>query len=63
MLDNLFKGRFRLGMGRGLARREFAAFRLSMDKSCRRFDEAAPMIVNAWPKLHDRSQEKRIAYG
>ena len=34
-------------MGRGLARREFAAFRLSMDESRGRFDEAAPMIVNA----------------
>ena len=31
VLDNLSKGRFRFGMGRGLARREFAAFRLSMD--------------------------------
>ena len=43
----LSKGRLRLGMGRGLARREFAAFRLSMDESRGRFDEAAPMIVNA----------------
>ena len=43
----LSKGRLRLGMGRGLARREFAAFRLSMDESRERFDEAAPMIVNA----------------
>ena len=47
VLDLLSKGRFRLGMGRGLARREFAAFRLSMDESRERFDEAAPMIVNA----------------
>src|SRR5260370_18835060 len=36
-----------LGLGRGLARREFAAFRMSMDESRERFDEAAPMIVNA----------------
>jgi alkanesulfonate monooxygenase SsuD/methylene tetrahydromethanopterin reductase-like flavin-dependent oxidoreductase (luciferase family) len=43
----LSKGRLRLGFGRGLARREFAAFRLSMDESRERFDEAAPMIVNA----------------
>ena len=43
----LCKGKLRLGMGRGLARREFAAFRLSMDESRGRFDEAAPMIVNA----------------
>jgi alkanesulfonate monooxygenase SsuD/methylene tetrahydromethanopterin reductase-like flavin-dependent oxidoreductase (luciferase family) len=43
----LSKGRLRLGFGRGLARREFAAFRLNMDESRERFDEAAPMIVNA----------------
>src|SRR5437763_13263869 len=47
VLDMLSKGRLRLGFGRGLARREFAAFRLSMDESRERFDEAAPMIVNA----------------
>ncbi len=47
VLDLLSKGRLRLGMGRGLARREFNAFRLSMDESRGRFDEAAPMIVEA----------------
>src|SRR6202011_353451 len=47
VLDLLSKGRFRFGMGPGLARREFAAFRLSMDESRGRFDEAAPMIINA----------------
>ena len=47
VLDMLSKGRLRLGMGRGLARREFAAFRLSMDESRGRFDEAAPMIIKA----------------
>src|ERR1700745_241738 len=47
VLDMLSRGRLRLALGRGLARREFAAFRLSMDESRERFDEAAPMIVNA----------------
>src|SRR5579864_4647777 len=47
VLDMLCKGRLRLGLGRGLARREFAAFRGTMDESRERFDEAAPMIVTA----------------
>jgi alkanesulfonate monooxygenase SsuD/methylene tetrahydromethanopterin reductase-like flavin-dependent oxidoreductase (luciferase family) len=47
MLDHLCKGRLRLGLGRGLARREFAAFRGTMNESRERFDEAAPMIVDA----------------
>jgi len=47
VLDMLCGGRFRFGMGRGLARREFNAFRLSMDESRGRFDEAAPMIIEA----------------
>ena len=47
VVDMLCRGKLRLGMGRGLARREFTAFRLSMDESRDRFDEAAPMIVNA----------------
>ena len=47
VLDLLSGGRLRFGMGRGLARREFAAFRVSMDESRERFDEAAPMIVEA----------------
>ena len=47
VLDLLSHGRLRLGMGRALARREFDAFRLSMDESRGRFDEAAPMIVRA----------------
>jgi len=47
VLDLLCKGRLRLGFGRGLARREFTAFRGAMDESRGRFDEAAPMIVKA----------------
>jgi alkanesulfonate monooxygenase SsuD/methylene tetrahydromethanopterin reductase-like flavin-dependent oxidoreductase (luciferase family) len=47
VLDLLSKGRLRLGMGRGLARREFHAFRGTMDESRERFDEAAAMIVRA----------------
>ncbi|MCW5748515.1 MAG: LLM class flavin-dependent oxidoreductase [Alphaproteobacteria bacterium] len=47
VLDLLCKGRLRFGMGRGLARREFVAFRGTMDESRERFDEAAPMIVKA----------------
>ena len=43
VLDYLSKGRLRLGMGRGLARREFEAFRGTMDESRGRFDEAAEM--------------------
>ena len=47
VLDLLSGGKFRFGMGRGLARREFHVFRKNMDESRGRFDEAAPMIVNA----------------
>lgn len=47
MLDMLCKGRLRFGMGRGLARREFEAFRGTMDESRERFDEASHMIVKA----------------
>jgi alkanesulfonate monooxygenase SsuD/methylene tetrahydromethanopterin reductase-like flavin-dependent oxidoreductase (luciferase family) len=47
VLDLLSGGRVRLGLGRGLARREFAAFRGTMDDSRERFDEAAAMILEA----------------
>ncbi|MGZ0187786.1 MAG: LLM class flavin-dependent oxidoreductase [Alphaproteobacteria bacterium] len=47
MIDHFTNGRFRLGIGRGLARREFEAFRVNMDESRERFDEAAAMIVSA----------------
>jgi alkanesulfonate monooxygenase SsuD/methylene tetrahydromethanopterin reductase-like flavin-dependent oxidoreductase (luciferase family) len=47
VLDYLCKGRLRLGIGRGLARREFEAFRGTMDESRERFDEASDMILTA----------------
>ena len=47
VLDLLSNGRLRLGLGRGLARREFEAFQVSMDESRGRFDESATMIVEA----------------
>ena len=47
MLDLLSNGRVRLGIGRGLARREFAAFRGTMDDSRERFDESSKMILDA----------------
>src|SRR5205823_8422315 len=45
ILDHLSRGRLRLGIGRGLARREFEAFRGTMDESRGRFDEAAEMVL------------------
>ena len=48
MLDELSNGRVRFGMGRGLSRREYAQFsRIEMEESRGRFDEAAPMILEA----------------
>ena len=47
VLDHLSGGRLRLGVGRGLARREFEGFRTTMTESRERFDEAAGMIVEA----------------
>ena len=49
ILDHVSKGRLRFGIGRGLSRREFAHFRgpIAMDETRERFDEAAPMILEA----------------
>jgi alkanesulfonate monooxygenase SsuD/methylene tetrahydromethanopterin reductase-like flavin-dependent oxidoreductase (luciferase family) len=48
VLDQLSGGRVRLGMGRGLSRREYAPFRgVEMDSSRARFDESSAMIVRA----------------
>lgn len=47
LLDELSNGRVIFGMGRGLSRREYDQFGIDMDTSRERFDEAAPMILNA----------------
>src|SRR5437764_2066016 len=47
LLDHLSDGRVLFGMGRGLARCEYAGFGIPMDESRDRFDEAAPMILTA----------------
>lgn len=48
LLDHVAGGRVRLGLGRGLSRREYAHFRaISMDESRDRFDEAAAMVQEA----------------
>jgi alkanesulfonate monooxygenase SsuD/methylene tetrahydromethanopterin reductase-like flavin-dependent oxidoreductase (luciferase family) len=47
LLDHLSKGRAVLGLGRGLARREYAGFGIDMAVSRDRFDEAAKLILEA----------------
>ena len=47
LLDHLSGGRAVLGLGRGLARREYAGFGIEMGESRARFDEAARMIIDA----------------
>lgn len=47
MLDHLSGGRVLLGLGRGLARREYERTGIEMSTSRDRFDEAAPMILEA----------------
>ena len=47
LLDHLAPGRVLFGMGRGLARREYAGFGIDMDESRDRFDEAGRMILDA----------------
>lgn len=47
VLDHLSGGRAYLGLGRGLARREYAGFGIDMGTSRDRFDEAAAMILAA----------------
>jgi len=45
LLDHLSGGRAQLGIGRGLARREYEAFGIDMNEARDRFDEAAEMIL------------------
>ena len=48
MLEHVAPGRIRFGMGRGLSRREYAAFRgIEMDESRERFDESSAMVLEA----------------
>jgi len=47
LLDHLSNGRAVLGLGRGLARREYGGFAADMAESRDRFDEAAAMILDA----------------
>ncbi len=47
LLDNLAPGRLVLGLGRGLARREYEGFGIDMSESRDRFDEGAALIIRA----------------
>jgi len=47
LLDHMSNGRAVLGLGRGLARCEYAGFGIDMGESRGRFDEAAEMILDA----------------
>lgn len=46
MLDYVSEGRVIIGMGRGLAKREFDALRVPYSESRQRFDEAAEIVLN-----------------
>jgi alkanesulfonate monooxygenase SsuD/methylene tetrahydromethanopterin reductase-like flavin-dependent oxidoreductase (luciferase family) len=45
LLDILSEGRVIVGLGRGLARREFEGFRVDMAESRQRFDEAVEIVL------------------
>ena len=66
LLDNLSGGRLILGLGRGLSRHEFEGFGIGMGESRERFDEAAPMVLDAleagWMEEHEGKyfQQKRV---
>lgn len=46
-MDALTEGRYLIGFGRGLARKEYEAFGISMEETRTRFDESARMILKA----------------
>jgi len=46
MLDILLEGRFMLGFGRGLAKKEYEAFGVDMGEARERFDTAAEVILD-----------------
>jgi len=47
LLDHYSNGRFILGVGRGLARREFEGLRVDQNEGRRRFDEYTELVLNA----------------
>jgi len=47
LLDHQCGGRALLGFGRGLSRREYSSFGISMDEARGRFDEGAEIVVKA----------------
>jgi alkanesulfonate monooxygenase SsuD/methylene tetrahydromethanopterin reductase-like flavin-dependent oxidoreductase (luciferase family) len=47
LLDHLCEGRTLFGMGRGLARKEYAGMGIGMDEARARFDESADMVLQA----------------
>ncbi|WP_426226378.1 LLM class flavin-dependent oxidoreductase [Pseudarthrobacter sp. DSP2-3-2b1] len=47
MVDTLSKGRLLLGVGRGLSRKEYVPFRIPLEETRERFDEASAMIFEA----------------
>jgi alkanesulfonate monooxygenase SsuD/methylene tetrahydromethanopterin reductase-like flavin-dependent oxidoreductase (luciferase family) len=46
-LDHLSEGRALFGIGRGLAPREYAAFKVDQNEARERFDEMGPLLVDA----------------
>ena len=56
LLDHLSGGRLIVGLGRGLSRREFRQMGVEMGESRGRFDEAAPMILQALEGVEARKR-------